>query len=103
MQVSRDRDNNTITLSQTNTSRILERFNMTNCHPVSTPQDINVKLNKGMSPTTKEAQESSQHTLQRSSRALMYLGVVQDLTSPCYMHNQVPQHPSKNIGHNKKI
>jgi hypothetical protein len=47
MEVTRDLTSGSITLTQTQyLKKILERFGMTNCHPVTTPLDPNVKLEK---------------------------------------------------------
>lgn len=52
-QIARDRKNNVLWLDQEKyMDKILEKFNMSNCNPVSTPVDVNVKLNKDMAPKT---------------------------------------------------
>ena len=52
MQIHRDRKNRKIWLSQKNYLRkILRRFNMQDCKPVSTPLPVNYKLSSGMCPT----------------------------------------------------
>lgn len=49
--VTRDRANGTLWLDQSDyIQRIIQRFGMQNCNVVTTPIDINVKLNKDMSP-----------------------------------------------------
>lgn len=47
MEVTRDAKSGSITLTQTQyLKKILERFGMSDCHPVATPRDPNVKLDK---------------------------------------------------------
>lgn len=58
MKVSCDCTACTICLSQPGYIRsILEDFNMTNCNPVLTPMEQNIKLSKNMSPDTMEGRE----------------------------------------------
>ncbi|KAE8701279.1 putative serine-threonine protein kinase, plant-type [Hibiscus syriacus] len=61
MQIHRDRSNRKIWLSQRNYfKKILSRFNMQDCKPISTPLPINFKLSSSMSPTNeKENMEMS--------------------------------------------
>lgn len=59
IDISRDRDNKTIYLSQTEyINKILEKLNMLECNPTNTPADPSVKLSSSMSPQNEE--ESSQ-------------------------------------------
>jgi len=47
MEITQDKTTGSITITQTQyLKKILERFQMTECHPVTTPLDPNVKLNK---------------------------------------------------------
>ncbi|KAE8667838.1 hypothetical protein F3Y22_tig00112368pilonHSYRG00011 [Hibiscus syriacus] len=55
MQIHRDRSNRKIWLSQKNyLKKILSRFNMQDCKPISTPLPINFKLSSSMSPSSEE-------------------------------------------------
>ncbi|KAE8716977.1 cytochrome P450 71A9-like [Hibiscus syriacus] len=55
MQIHRDRSNRKIWLSQKNyLKKILSRFNMKDCKPISTPLPINFKLSSSMSPSSEE-------------------------------------------------
>ncbi|KAE8656956.1 D-glycerate 3-kinase [Hibiscus syriacus] len=53
MQIHRDRSNRKIWLSQKNyLKKILSRFSMQDCKPISTPLPINFKLSSSMSPSS---------------------------------------------------
>lgn len=53
IHIIRDRENGTISLDQEGyINNILQKFNMENCNPVSTPMDVSIKLTKAMSPKT---------------------------------------------------
>ena len=53
MQISRNRTSNTITLDQRKYVQIvLDRFNMSNCNPVSTPMETGLKLGKRIDNAT---------------------------------------------------
>ncbi|KAE8673308.1 hypothetical protein F3Y22_tig00111794pilonHSYRG00058 [Hibiscus syriacus] len=55
MQIHRDISNRKIWLSQKNyLKKILSRFNMQDCKPISTPLPINFKLSSSMSPSNEE-------------------------------------------------
>ncbi|KAE8711089.1 Retrovirus-related Pol polyprotein from transposon TNT 1-94 [Hibiscus syriacus] len=55
MQIHRDRSNRNIWLSQKNyLKKILSRFNMQDCKPISTTLPINFKLSSSMSPSSEE-------------------------------------------------
>ncbi|KAE8706559.1 hypothetical protein F3Y22_tig00110392pilonHSYRG00193 [Hibiscus syriacus] len=55
MQIHRDRSNRKIWLSQKNyLKKILSRFNMQDCKPISTPLPIIFKLSSSMSPSSEE-------------------------------------------------
>ncbi|KAL4271938.1 hypothetical protein GQ457_13G028490 [Hibiscus cannabinus] len=55
MQIHRDRSNRKIWLSQKNyLKKILSRFNMQDCKPISTPLPINFKVSSSMSPSSEE-------------------------------------------------
>ncbi|KAE8664908.1 hypothetical protein F3Y22_tig00112738pilonHSYRG00917 [Hibiscus syriacus] len=55
MQIHRDRSNRKIWLSQKNyLKKILSRFNMQDCKPISTPLPIIFKLSSSMSPSREE-------------------------------------------------
>ncbi|GJY43429.1 retrovirus-related pol polyprotein from transposon TNT 1-94, partial [Tanacetum coccineum] len=55
MQIHRDRVSRKIWLSQNSyVKKILQRFNMQDCKPISTPFPTNVKLSSKMSPNSKE-------------------------------------------------
>ncbi|KAE8686785.1 cytochrome c bioproteinsis protein CCS1 [Hibiscus syriacus] len=55
MQIHRDRSNRKIWLSQKNyLKKILSRFRMQDCKPISTPLPINFKLSSSMSPSSEE-------------------------------------------------
>ncbi|KAE8686001.1 hypothetical protein F3Y22_tig00111088pilonHSYRG00304 [Hibiscus syriacus] len=55
MQIHRDINNRNIWLSQKNyLKKILSRFSMQDCKPISTPLPINFKLSSSMSPSSEE-------------------------------------------------
>ncbi|KAK9146217.1 hypothetical protein Sjap_006120 [Stephania japonica] len=55
MQIHRDINNRKIWLSQKNyLKKILRRFNMQDCKPISTPLSINFKLSSSISPSSEE-------------------------------------------------
>ena len=55
MEVTHDKENHTLTLSQkTYTNSLLQKFNMENCKPASTPLDPSIQLNRDQCPTTPE-------------------------------------------------
>ncbi|KAE8713996.1 hypothetical protein F3Y22_tig00110202pilonHSYRG00134 [Hibiscus syriacus] len=55
MQIHQDRSNRKIWLSQKNyLKKILSRFSMQDCKPISTPLPINFKLSSSMSPSSEE-------------------------------------------------
>ncbi|KAE8668465.1 Flavonol synthase/flavanone 3-hydroxylase [Hibiscus syriacus] len=55
MQIHRDRSNRNIWLSQKNyLKKILSRFNIQDCKPISNPLPINFKLSSSMSPSCEE-------------------------------------------------
>ncbi|KAE8677858.1 cytochrome P450 71A9-like [Hibiscus syriacus] len=55
MQIHRDRSNRKIWLSQKNyLKKILSRFSMQDCKPISTPLPFNFKLSSSMSPSSEE-------------------------------------------------
>ena len=55
MQIHRDRNNRKIWVSQKNYfNKILRRFNMQDCKPISTPLPVNLKLCSSMCPTNEE-------------------------------------------------
>ncbi|KAE8733040.1 Detected protein of unknown function [Hibiscus syriacus] len=58
MQIHRDRSNRKIWLSQKNyLKKILSRFNMQDCKPISTPLPINFKLSSSMSPSSEKRED----------------------------------------------
>ncbi|KAE8665844.1 Retrovirus-related Pol polyprotein from transposon TNT 1-94 [Hibiscus syriacus] len=60
MQIHRDKSNRKIWLSQKNyLKKILSRFSMQDCKPISTPLPINFKLSSSMSPSSEEEMEMS--------------------------------------------
>lgn len=75
IQIIRDRENKTIKLSQTRyADTILERFNMANCKPISTPMEPGLRLSKNMSPQlpSKDA-EMENFPYQQAIGSIMYL------------------------------
>lgn len=73
-RITRDRNNGILLLDQEDyIKKILERFNMGECNPVSTPVDVNVKLDKSMSPKTeKERNEMKSVPYQEAVGSLLY-------------------------------
>jgi len=58
MEICRDRQAGKLFLSQQNyIERVLDRFNMNNCKPVSTPLATHFKLSSELCPDTKEEME----------------------------------------------
>ena len=74
MQIYRDRNNRKIWLSQKNyLKKILQRFNMQDCKPISTPLPINFKLSSSMSPSNKaEGMEMSRVPYASAVGSLMF-------------------------------
>ena len=74
MQIHRDRDARKIWLSQKNyVNKILRRFNMQDCKPISTPLPINYKLSSSMSPSSEaERIEMSRVPYASAVGSLMY-------------------------------
>lgn len=75
LRITRDRKNGKLWVDQEHyVDSILQRFNMANCHPVSTPAEANVKLDKSMSPTTpEETREMKEVPYQEAVGCLTYL------------------------------
>ena len=74
MKINRDRKDRKIWLSQKNYLRkVLRRFNMQDCKPISTPLPINCKLSSGMSPSSEaERMEMSRVPYASAVGSLMY-------------------------------
>ena len=74
MQIYRDRNNRKIWLSQKNyLKKILQRFNMQDCKPISTPLPINFKLSSSMSPSNEaERMEMSRVLYASAVGSLMF-------------------------------
>lgn len=75
LKITRDRRNGKLWIDQEHyVKSILERFNLANCNPVSTPADASLKLSKQMSPTTQtEIDEMKQIPYQEAVGCLTYL------------------------------
>ena len=70
IQISRDRATHTVTLSQTKyLNEILSRFNKSSVHPVSTPAELGIRLEKNQSTT----EPSAVTEYQKQIGSLMYL------------------------------
>src|ERR1044072_3181634 len=74
MQIHRDRKDRRIWLSQKNyLQKVLRRFNMQDCKPISTPLLINYKLSSSMNPINKaEVMEMSRVPYASAVGSLMY-------------------------------
>jgi ATP-binding cassette subfamily B (MDR/TAP) protein 1 len=74
MQTHRDRSKRKIWLSQKNyLKKILRRFNMQDCKPISTPLPINFKLSSSMSPSNEaEMMEMSRLPYASAVESLMF-------------------------------
>ena len=74
MQIHRDRKNRKIWLSQKNYLRkVLQRFNMQDCKPISTPLPVNFKLSSSMCPSSEaERIEMSRVPYASAVGSLMY-------------------------------
>ncbi|KAE8680428.1 putative Double Clp-N motif-containing P-loop nucleoside triphosphate hydrolases superfamily protein [Hibiscus syriacus] len=74
MQIHRDKSNRKIWFSQKNyLKKILSRFNMQDCKPISTPLPINFKLSSSMSPSSeKERMEMSRVPYASAVGSLMF-------------------------------
>lgn len=74
MQIHRDRNNRKIWLSQKNYfNKILRRFNMQDCKPVSTPVPVNFKLSSSMCPSNEaERREMSRVPYASAVGSLMF-------------------------------
>ncbi|KAH9668903.1 Integrase catalytic domain-containing protein [Citrus sinensis] len=74
MQIHRDRNNRKIWLSQKNyLKKILWRFNMQDCKPISTPLPVNFKLSLSMCPSNEaERKEMSRVPYASAVRSLMF-------------------------------
>ena len=75
MQIHRDRKDRKIWLSQKNYLRkVLRRFNMQDCKPISTPLPVNFKLSSSMSPSNEaERMEMSRVPYASAVGSLMYV------------------------------
>lgn len=73
-EIIRDRSKSTLAINQRKyITEILQRFNMADCNPVSTPLDINQKLSKEMSPKLPdEITEMSRIPYQQAVGSLLY-------------------------------
>jgi hypothetical protein len=74
IQITRNRQQGTIQINQTKyVDDIIERFNMTDCKPIATPMDPNVKLSKEMSPKNENDARKMQGIPYRNlTSSLMY-------------------------------
>jgi ATP-binding cassette subfamily B (MDR/TAP) protein 1 len=74
MQIHRDRSKRKIWLSQKNyLKKILRRFNMQDCKPISTPLPVNFKLSSSMSPSNEaERMEMSRVPYASAVGSLMF-------------------------------
>lgn len=74
MQIHRDKNNRKIWLSQENyLNKILRRFNMQDCKPISTPLPVNFKLSSNMSPSNEaERREMSRVPYASAVGSLMF-------------------------------
>lgn len=74
MQIHRDRNNRKIWLSQKNyLKKILRRFNMQDCKPISTPLPVNFKLSSEMCPSSEnERMEMSRVPYASAVGSLMF-------------------------------
>jgi len=74
MQIHRDRNNRKIWLSQRNYLRkVLRRFNMEDCKPISTPLSVNFKLSSSMCPSSEaERMEMSRVPYASAVGSLMF-------------------------------
>jgi len=77
IHITRDRPNRSISLSQHQyIVKMLDRFKLTDCNPVSTPMDPGLCLDTSMAPSTPEEVAFMRHTPYLSAvGALMYLAV----------------------------
>jgi len=77
MQIHRDRSKRNIWLSQKNyLKKILRRFNMQDCKPISTPLPINFRLSSSMSPSNEaERMEMSRVPYASAVGSLMFVMV----------------------------
>ena len=101
MEIQRDRKGGRLFLSQGRyLEKVLDRFNMQNCKPVSTPSAAHYKLSAGCCPTSEEDIESMSHVPYSSAvGSLMYAMVCTrpDLAYAVsvvsrYMHNPGKDH-----------
>jgi hypothetical protein len=74
MRVLRNRKERKISLDQAKyIGDVLERFSMTDCHPIATPSNAGVRLSKEMSPTTAEGKRAMERYPYKSAvGSLMY-------------------------------
>ncbi len=95
MHIEQDKDGN-ITLNQKlYIETLLRRFNMMNCKTSETPADTNVKLHKGLSPTTNKEMEKMNGKPYRSLvGALLYVVLTRPdiavAVNECCRHMQNP-------------
>lgn len=75
LDISRDRSNRTLFINQPDfIHRILKKYNMENCNPVSVPSDPNNRVTAMMSPKTDEERHEMEATPVREAiGSLMYL------------------------------
>jgi hypothetical protein len=74
IQIERDRKHKILHISQREyIKNVLERYNMSECNPISTPMDVNMKLSKQQCPTTEEEKHKMQSIPYQSAvGAIMY-------------------------------
>ena len=77
MQIYRDRNNMTIWLSQKNyLKKILRRFNMHDCKPISSPLPVNFNLSSSMCPSNEATRKEMSRVLYASAMGSLMFAMI---------------------------
>lgn len=99
IRVTRNEKFKTISIDQTRyIKEILQRFNMTECKPVSAPLDINQKISTEMSPKTrKEKEEMKDVPYREAIGALLFVARITraDITFPVNLLSRYCENPGE--------
>lgn len=97
--ITRDSEKNTIAIDQQNyISKVIEKFGMKDCNPISTPLDPNQKLSSQMSPSTDaEKEEMRDVPYQEAIGSLMYAAQLTrpDICFPLCLLSRFNKNPGK--------
>jgi Reverse transcriptase (RNA-dependent DNA polymerase) len=99
IKITRDRENRTISLSQSSyIDSLVRRFNFTDLKPYSTPMDPNIRYSKNQCPQTPEEAAEMRHIPYREAvGSLLYLAVATrpDIAFPIGILSQFVDNPGR--------